>query len=153
MQRLAKLRQRPFYGLLGARTSLLAHQLYIAEQVTQDAIPRVLLADEVGLGKTIEAGLILHRLLLQQRIQRVLILVPDHLLHQWLVEMTRRFNLRFAVVNRAAIAEEDDLFESDQLFLCPLSMATEDDVAAQILTSDWDMLVVCLLYTSDAADE
>ncbi|AHK15862.1 RNA polymerase-associated protein RapA [Thalassolituus oleivorans] len=142
LQRLAKLRQRPFYGLLGARTSLLAHQLYIAEQVTQDAIPRVLLADEVGLGKTIEAGLILHRLLLQQRIQRVLILVPDHLLHQWLVEMTRRFNLRFAVVTRAAIAEEDDLFESDQLFLCPLSMATEDDVAAQILTSDWDMLVV-----------
>ncbi|MDO6749375.1 SNF2-related protein, partial [Gilvimarinus sp. 1_MG-2023] len=94
--------------------------LYIAQQVTQDSIPRVLLADEVGLGKTIEAGLILHRLLLQQRIQRVLILVPDHLLHQWLVEMIRRFNLRFSILQHDDIDEaietgNTDLFGNSQL--------------------------------------
>jgi ATP-dependent helicase HepA len=47
----------------------------------------VLLADEVGLGKTIEAGLIIHQQLLTGRASRVLILVPDSLVHQWLVEM------------------------------------------------------------------
>lgn len=151
LQRLSNLRKRPFYGLLGGRTSLLPHQLYIAEQVTQDSIPRVLLADEVGLGKTIEAGLILHRLLLQQRISRVMIMVPDHLLHQWLVEMIRRFNLRFTIVDRAMVAENrlaamegeaSNMFADSQLFLCPLSIATQEGVAAQILTTSWDMLVV-----------
>ena len=89
-KQLAELRKRPYYGLLGARTSLLPHQLHIASQVTQDALPRVLLADEVGMGKTIEAGLILHRLIRLQRIQRVLILVPDHLVHQIDRVSTRR---------------------------------------------------------------
>lgn len=151
LQQLSKLRKRPFYGLLGGRTSLLPHQLYIAEQVTQDSIPRVLLADEVGLGKTIEAGLILHRLLLQQRISRVMIMVPDHLLHQWLVEMIRRFNLRFTIVDRAMVAENrlaamegdvSNMFADSQLFLCPLSIATQTEVAAQMTSSEWDMLVV-----------
>jgi hypothetical protein len=67
--------------------------------------PRVLLADEVGLGKTIEAGLILHRMLLAGRARRVLVLVPEPLLHQWLVELLRRFNLRFSLFDRERIAD------------------------------------------------
>ncbi|PHR17595.1 MAG: RNA polymerase-associated protein RapA [Sphingopyxis sp.] len=142
LSRLAMLRKRPYFGLLGARTSLLPHQLHIANQVTQDALPRVLLADEVGLGKTIEAGLILHRLLRLQRIQRVLILVPDHLVHQWLVEMVRRFNLHFQVVRPIDLEEDDATFSSGQLFICPLSLATSDLATAEILCEDWDVLVV-----------
>lgn len=141
-RQMTRLRQRPFYGLLGGRTSLLPHQLYIAYQVTQDAMPRALLADEVGLGKTIEAGLILHRLLLQQRIQRVLVLVPDHLLHQWLVEMIRRFNLRFSIIQQDDIDEEVDLFGMGQLFLCPMSLAHDPKVSAAMLAQSWDVLVV-----------
>ena len=142
LKQLSKLRSRPFYGLLGARTSLLPHQLHIASQVTQDAIPRVLLADEVGLGKTIEAGLILHRLLLQQRIQRALVIVPDALIHQWLVEMIRRFNLRFTIIDEDLVLDGEDLFASGQLFLCPLSLAKQEAVSTQILASQFDMLVV-----------
>jgi len=52
---------------------------------------------DLGLGETIEAGLILHRLLLTERDRRVLILVPGALIHQWLVEMRRRFHLGFAL--------------------------------------------------------
>lgn len=136
------LRSRPFYGLLGARTSLLPHQLHIASQVTQDALPRVLLADEVGLGKTIEAGLILHRLLLQQRISRVLVLVPNALVHQWLVEMIRRFNLRFTLIDADMVLDGDDIFAHNQLFLCPLTLATHPSVSAQIHATTFDMLVV-----------
>lgn len=158
LQRLATLRRRPFYGLLGARTSLLAHQLHIAEQVTQDALPRVLLADEVGLGKTIEAGMILHRLIRLQRIQRVLVLVPDHLVHQWLVEMIRRFNLYFSVVTRADFDEEDgEAFAGGQLFICPMTLATSDMAAADILSDDWDVVVVDeahhLQWTPDYQDD
>lgn len=156
LKQLSKLRQRPYYGLLGGRTSLLPHQLYIAQQVTQDSIPRVLLADEVGLGKTIEAGLILHRLLLQQRIQRVLVLVPDHLIHQWLVEMIRRFNLRFTIVDMDMVMDGDELFATSQLFLCPVSLAEREDVSSQIRESQWDMLVVDeahhLQWSEDGAD-
>ena len=157
LARIAELRQRPFYGLLGARTSLLAHQLHIAQQTTQDALPRVLLADEVGLGKTIEAGMILHRLIRLQRIGRVLVLVPDHLVHQWLVEMVRRFNLHFSVVTDADAFDEDNAFASGQLFICPMSLALNDKITADLLEEDWDSLVVDeahhLGWTQDGADD
>src|SRR4030095_6925979 len=64
-------------GFLGGRIDLLPHQLYIASEVSGRLAPRVLLADEVGLGKTIEACLILHRLILTGRTQRALILAPS----------------------------------------------------------------------------
>ena len=66
-------------------------------------MPRVnlLIADDVGLGKTIEAGLILTELLLRRRIQRVLILTPASLRLQWREEMWEKFALPFDLVDRA----------------------------------------------------
>ncbi len=98
----------PVLGLVGPRISPIPHQLYIATEVAGRTAPRVLLADEVGLGKTIEAGLILHRLLAAGRVARALILVPEPLLHQWLMEMRRRFNLRFALFDRERLADIQD---------------------------------------------
>ena len=67
-------------------------------------MPRVslLLADDVGLGKTVEAGLILTELLLRRRIQRVLVLTPASLRRQWQEELWEKFSLRFEVVDRLA---------------------------------------------------
>ena len=84
-------------GLIGCRTRLIPHQLYIAHEAANRYAPRVLLADEVGLGKTIEAGLILHHQLLTERANRVFTVVPETLVHPWLVEMFRRFNLHFKI--------------------------------------------------------
>lgn len=95
----------PYSGLRGQRTSLIPHQLNIAHDVGRRHAPRVLLADEVGLGKTIEAGMILHQQLLSGAAERVLIIVPETLQHQWLVEMLRRFNLRFALFDDERYAE------------------------------------------------
>ncbi|STW48810.1 RNA polymerase associated protein RapA [Klebsiella pneumoniae] len=67
----------PWSGLRGQRTSLIPHQLHIAHDVGRRHAPRVLLADEVGLGKTIEAGMILHQQLLSGAAERVLIVVPE----------------------------------------------------------------------------
>jgi len=67
-----KQEQSPVRGLIGNRTELLAHQIYIANEVAKRHAPRVLLADEVGLGKTIEAGMILHYQLQSGQASRVL---------------------------------------------------------------------------------
>ncbi len=139
----------PVAGLLGARTSLLPHQIYIAAEVAQRYAPRVLLADEVGLGKTIEAGLILHQQLHTGRAGRVLIVVPTPLLHQWLVEMLRRFNLRFAIFDGdrvSALREENpdnNPFDSEQLVLCSLEWLCGDEESQQLAQdAGWDLLIV-----------
>ena len=139
--------QLPVKGLLGARTNLLPHQIYIAKEVAQRHAPRVLLADEVGLGKTIEAGMILHYQLHTGQVSRVLILVPDSLIHQWLVEMLRRFNLHFAIYDQERIdasrVDDANPFENEQLILCPLSLLTEDEtIFKAAVSSQWDMLIV-----------
>jgi len=155
------------HGLCGARTSLIPHQLYIAHEVASRYAPRVLLADEVGLGKTIEAGLILHQQLLSERARRVLIVVPETLMHQWLVEMLRRFNLHFSIFDNDRWASmfdsdaaegaddpdgahppahnppDENPFHSEQLVLCSLEFLTSDlSRFRQACTGEWDLLVV-----------
>jgi ATP-dependent helicase HepA len=136
------------FGLLGARVQLLPHQLYIAQQVSQRHAPRVLLADEVGLGKTIEAGLILHQKILSGEVKRALVIVPDALLHQWLVEMLRRFNLSFSLIDverHLALVELDEgnPFDSAQLVMCGLDDLLENPVMQEdLFAADWDMLIV-----------
>ena len=143
------LSQSRLHGLIGTRTNFLPHQLYIANEVAQRYAPRVLLADEVGLGKTIEAGLILHHQLLNERAHRVLIVVPETLIHQWLVEMVRRFNLYFSLFDEhrcAAIQEGDDTvnpFQTEQLIICSLGLLTQHEQYFEHATNgEWDLLVV-----------
>ncbi|CAD5293487.1 MULTISPECIES: RNA polymerase-associated protein RapA [unclassified Imperialibacter] len=139
----------PINGFVGGRIDLIPHQLYIAHEVSSRHAPRVLLSDQVGLGKTIEACLILHRLLLTGRISRVLILVPDSLVHQWFVEMLRRFNLWFHIYDEVRCASLDggapdaNPFLDDQLIICSTSFLAGSQVRArQALSAGWDMLVV-----------
>ena len=144
-----ELTKNPLFGLLGCRTSLLKHQLFIAHSVAERFAPRVLLADEVGLGKTIEAGLIIHQQLLKNRAKRVLIVVPESLVHQWMVEMLRRFNLHFSVFDEMqcqAIEESSDFdspFESSQLALVSLEFLLKHPIRNdQVIETSWDLLVV-----------
>ena len=138
--------QHPARGLLGARIELLPHQLYVAHSVGQRTRPRVLLADEVGLGKTIEAGLILHTQLVNAQAQRILIRVPDPLLHQWMIELRRRFNLAFSIVDasfcEAAAESAENPFNQVQLALCPASLLDDEDTFMQALACEWDLIVV-----------
>ncbi|MEM7562737.1 MAG: RNA polymerase-associated protein RapA [Pseudomonadota bacterium] len=152
-----QLQQSDIFGLAGCRTSLISHQLYIAHEVSKRYAPRVLLADEVGLGKTIEAGLILHQQLLLERARRVLIVVPESLIHQWLVEMLRRFNLMFSIFDEARfppaheiedeaeieLAELENPFHAEQLVLCSLDFLIRNPArAAEAIDGEWDLLVV-----------
>lgn len=124
-------------GLLGTRSSLLPHQLYVAKQATEHSHVRALLADEVGLGKTIEAGLIINRLKQQGRARRILIAVPEALQAQWLVELIRRFSLYCELYQGV---EHD--FNMGQVHLVTHRQLLNEDTLTQITESDWDMLVV-----------
>ncbi|MQW91498.1 RNA polymerase-associated protein RapA [Acinetobacter wanghuae] len=145
----ANMHSSPLRGLVGSRVGLIPHQLYIAHEVGQRFAPRVLLADEVGLGKTIEAGLIMHQQLKTGRSERILILVPDSLQYQWMIEMRRRFNLEFSLFDltrTASIKEHDpDLnpFSTEQRIIASVDlMIDHDDLRDQALEAGFDLLVV-----------
>jgi ATP-dependent helicase HepA len=168
-RRLQQHQQSPVKGLLGGRASLIPHQLFIAHESANRSAPRIMLADEVGLGKTIEAGLILHHRLINGLSNRVLIIVPETLLHQWLVEMLRRFNLRFSIFDEArcldSYVEEDMLqdtasastytaneegdadtqnpFLTEQLILCSQRFFSDyPHRQQQAIDAGWDMVIV-----------
>ncbi len=147
-QRLDQVQSSATYGLGGARINLIPHQLFIAQTLGERAAPRALLADEVGLGKTIEACLVLHKQLLTGRTRRALIIVPEALLHQWLVELLRRFNLRFKLFDeeRCAATQETDArsnpFETEQLVLAPLGLFEQSRRRHEALQSGWDLVIV-----------
>lgn len=139
----------PLKGLMGARVDIIEHQLYIAHEVGKRIAPRVLLADEVGLGKTIEAGLIIHQQLLTGKAERVLILVPDSLQYQWMIELRRRFNLNFALfdlVRTAAIKEHDpeqNVFLTEQCIIAGMDLLLDHhDLYEQAIDAGFDLLVV-----------
>ncbi|MBS9779208.1 MAG: RNA polymerase-associated protein RapA, partial [Moraxellaceae bacterium] len=139
----------PLKGLMGARVDIIEHQLYIAHEVGKRLAPRVLLADEVGLGKTIEAGMIIHQQLLTGRADRVLVLVPDSLQYQWLVELRRRFNLEFSIfdlVRTASIKEhnpQQNVFATEQCIIASLDLLLDHhDLYEEAMEAGFDLLVV-----------
>ncbi len=143
--RSSQIRQSPVRGFLGGRIDLIPHQIAIVREVCSRVAPRVLLADEVGLGKTIEACLILHRLHLTGRADRVLILLPETLVHQWFVELLRRFNLLFAIFDEARCRSitEGNPFLENQLILCSQDFLLDHpERLPQVIEAGWDLLIV-----------
>ena len=139
--------QSPLRGLRGNRAGLIPHQLHIAQEVGNRINPRVLLADEVGLGKTIEAGMILQNQLFAEKVQRVLIIVPETLQHQWLVEMLRRFNLHFSLFDEERcedFAEQAiNPFSTESLIICALDwLKAHPHRIQQAIEAEFDCLIV-----------
>jgi ATP-dependent helicase HepA len=103
----------------------------------------------VGLGKTIEAGMIVARQLAAGRASRVLVLLPDTLVYQWFVELLRRFNLSFAIYDEErceALEQSGDAgnpFEDEQLVIADFGfLEASPKRAQQLLDAPWDLLVV-----------
>jgi ATP-dependent helicase HepA len=92
-------------SFLGGRVHLFPHQLHVAERATMRLPVRWLLADEVGLGKTIEAALIMNRLLHTQRIERCLVVAPEALTVQWLGELWRKYHQVFTLLDGLRLAD------------------------------------------------
>lgn len=131
-------------GFVGGRMNLIPHQFYVAGQISERPIPRVLLADEVGLGKTIEAGLALHQLILSERVKRALILVPDSLVYQWFIEMLRKFNLSFVTMNQETHLEPgSNPFTENDFVIVNIGLLKGAEMARKLMSeASWDLMVV-----------
>ncbi len=147
--RRAAARRSAAFGVQSARVDLIPHQLRVAQIVADRRPPRVLLADEVGLGKTIEAGLIIARQLASGRAGRVLVLVPETLVYQWFVELLRRFNLSFSIYDAERVeaielnADGRNPFQDDELVITDSAfLVSSPERAKQLVTAGWDLLVV-----------
>ncbi|RDL43900.1 RNA polymerase-associated protein RapA [Marinomonas piezotolerans] len=137
----------PVRGLMGLKAELLPHQIYLAHDIANRPAARALLCDEVGMGKTLEAGLILHHRVLNGLSRRALILTPTNLQHQWLVEMLRRFHQPFTLINEAVYEDymegDDNPFDEQPFVIAPIDWVASNSKAAQhMLASDWDMVIV-----------
>ena len=106
-------------SLSSSSVELEQHQLAVVRRVLQDSEPKYLLADEVGLGKTIEAGLIIREHILEKKEKAtVLIAVPENLIEQWRDELTDRFFLGML------INKEDSDDRPNQIIICSFKDAS-----------------------------
>ncbi len=136
-------------GFVGPRIDLLPHQVSVAARVSRRYMRRALLADEVGLGKTIEAGLILHNVVVRGRVRRALVLVPETLVHMWFVELVRKFAIKARILDRDTLAEadmhssEENPFLRDSIILADVNLvAATPALAHKALSAGWDMVIV-----------
>ena len=119
--------------------SIFDHQILVAQKVKNEMGGSAILADEVGLGKTIEAGILIKEFLVTDLAKKILILAPPSLLPQWQDEMSSKFDLNF-VIHR-----DDPKFKSIQshdLLLMSHSSAVYPNQSVPLNATYWDMVVV-----------
>ncbi|MGE5508742.1 MAG: DEAD/DEAH box helicase [Chitinophagales bacterium] len=112
------------------------HQLDTARRVVGELCGRAILADEVGLGKTIEAGLIAKEYLLRRLARRVLILAPAPLCRQWAAELREKFDLP------AWVARREWDWENCEVVVSSLDLAKAARHRALVLAHPWDLVIV-----------
>jgi ATP-dependent helicase HepA len=137
-------------GMIGPRVNLIPHQYYLCKRACAGSgLPRLMLSDEVGLGKTIEAGMIWHALRSRNRVVRTLILVPESLKHQWMVEMMRRFNHIFTLVDEGYIralfesGDKPNPFTQQNDVICTVELLMDQPALIEdLLKTTWDLTIV-----------
>lgn len=136
--------------LSNARIELLPHQVFVADRVLRDFPHRVLLADEVGLGKTIEAGLILKELRARGAARRVLVIAPSGLVSQWVNELRSKFNEIFTRIDSTNFGahlalcggDAEQVWRSHSSIVTSLHMlrGNERHIEA-LLSQEWDLVI------------
>lgn len=118
---------------------ILDHQIMAAKLVKNDFNGRALLADEVGLGKTIEAGILIKEYFVTGMIKNALILTPPSLRTQWQQELKSKFELDF-IVNKDDSRFED--FDKHNMLISSLSSASIPKNAKKLNDIEWDLVIV-----------
>ncbi|MES0489140.1 MAG: SNF2-related protein [Leptospirales bacterium] len=131
----------PLSSLVASKTMLLPHQVQAALHVVESVQPRVLIADEVGLGKTVEAGLIIKELILKQNCETVLIAVPAPLVYQWQSEMKHKFNENFVIVNGPVLRKNPNIVENEKRIIVSIDLLRDKDRWGPFLEKNFDIIV------------
>ena len=164
---LAKIKNEVSTGVLSSLSSgilPLPHQKHVLNRALRDNNIRYILADEVGLGKTIEAGLIIKELKARGMIKRILIVCPKGLVTQWNLEMSEKFNEKFHVIlpedhkTIKKLTENDDIYSEFDQVISPMDSIkplekragwTEERIETynrerveSIVHSGWDLVVI-----------
>jgi len=132
-------------AFLGARIVPLPHQVHAARRVLTDRVPRFVLADEVGLGKTIEAGLVLQALAATRADLRVLVVAPGAMTRQWLCELFLRFGEQVFVHVDAPRLEEPEaeaLLAAPRLIVSTVALEAFPELRERLFAAPWDVLVI-----------
>jgi superfamily II DNA or RNA helicase len=120
----------------------LTHQLETVRKVLQRFRGRVLLADEVGLGKTIEAGMVLKEYLLRGMAERVLVLVPASLVGQWREELENKFDIRCASTYDPLVRDDPECFWGQPRLIASLAVARRHEHAERLVDRNFDLVIV-----------
>ena len=128
-----------------SRIALLPHQLWVCKRVLESWPTRWLVADDVGLGKTIEAGLILTPLLSSGRVRRLLVLAPASLVEQWQVRLREMFDIRISIYVPAADTETSDFWNTQDRVIASahtLRLDKGDRWERLFDAKSWDLVLI-----------
>lgn len=139
--------------ITNSRLSLMPHQINVAHRLSEEHFPRIILADEVGLGKTIEAGIYIKEMMARNLAERILIIVPASLLNQWQFEMQNKFNINFIIYDGKKIKKLkkrgsyksanllNNPFYYDNLIICSLQFARNRKYIKLLSQVSWDIVI------------
>ena len=139
--------------ITNSRLSLMPHQINVAHRLAEDYFPRMLLADEVGLGKTIEAGIYIKEMISRNLAERILLVVPASLVNQWKFEMENKFNINFTIYDGKKVKKLtkkgsynhpnllQNPFYYDNFIICSLQFARNPKYIHMLSQITWDIVV------------
>ncbi|MFX1371862.1 MAG: SNF2-related protein [Promethearchaeota archaeon] len=139
--------------ITNSRLSLMPHQINVTHRLSEEHFPRIILADEVGLGKTIEAGIYIKEMMARDLAERILIIVPASLVKQWQFEMQNKFNINFVIYDGKKVKELkkrgsykhleilQNPFYYDNLIICSLQFARNKKYIELLSNINWDIVI------------
>jgi len=139
--------------ITNSRLTLMPHQINVTHRLSEEHFPRIILADEVGLGKTIEAGIYIKEMMARDLAERILIIVPASLVKQWQFEMDNKFNIKFTIYDGKKIKELkgkgsyrhpeilQNPFYYDNLIICSLQFARNRKYIELLSNISWDIVI------------
>jgi SNF2 family DNA or RNA helicase len=120
----------------------LSHQIETVRKVLKQFRGRVLLADEVGLGKTIEAAMVLKEYALRGMAERALVLTPASLVGQWQEELASKFGLAFATTYEPSLREDPEAFWDQDRIVASIATARRSEHAERLRARKFDLVIV-----------
>ncbi len=138
----------PLVSLAHSRVDLKPHQVSVVHRVISGYPHRFMLCDEVGLGKTIEAAMVIKELRARKQAARVLILVPSGLMRQWQFELKTKFNETFSVINSVTVkfleneGVENPWTHRESVISSHTWSSWTEQRRDEIARTDWDLIIV-----------